>query len=132
MYALKNTHTYIIINGSKEWPCVVFGRKIDEKWRIIFDDFEYMRTRLYDRVQLSIYSTRVRCGFKVQNNMFVFLQSKSVHECICLYRLLDGPVVECCLRVREVPGSPRPQTPLQSRTASYQIHYKNGISSALV
>ena len=38
-------------------------------------------------------------------------------------RLLDSLVVECWLRVREVPDS---------RTASYQRRYKNGTSSALV
>ena len=42
-------------------------------------------------------------------------------------RLLDSLVVECWLRVQEVPGSiPR------SRTASYQRRYENSTSSALV
>ena len=56
-----------------------------------------------------------------------------VFECITIlvmhtsYRLLDSLVVECWLRVREVPGfNP------QSRTASYQGRYKNDTSSSLV
>ena len=63
-----------------------------------------------------------------------------------VYRLLDSLVVECWLRVWEVPGSiPRkpsdrvlassvggPGFNPQSRTVSYQRHYKNGTSSFLV
>ena len=69
-----------------------------------------------------------------------------------IHRLLDSLVVQCWLRVREVPGSipsqgPPPRQPSgrvlassaggpwfnpQSRTASYQRRYKNGTSSSLV
>ena len=62
---------------------------------------------------------------------FLVLLNKKVNRTFfnlsLVYRLLDSLVVECWLRVRE---SPRFNP--QSRTASYQIRYKNGTSSTLV
>ena len=64
------------------------------------------------------------CTGEQSSTCTIYVYRKLTIDYKLVYRLLDSLVVECWLRVGEVPGS----IPNQSRTASYQRRYTNGRS----